>query len=389
MSKSLNIGVVTHYLKSTNFGGNLQAYALCGFLNEQGHRAEQISFELSFCDRSIKSLTRPKRINIFKRVLLSAKYRINYKQILIDKKKNNVDERRVKAFENFNSNIIPHSKELLSIDDAQTVNNKYDVLIAGSDQIWNLSYYSPFFYLEFEGVNKTKIAYGASIAKSNLVKEEIELYKDKTKDFKAVSLREKDAVDMLKENLAVEPQLVVDPVLLLDKTNWDKVCAERIIDEKYIYCYFLGDNKKARKAVEKFAKAKGLKIVTVPYAGGNDAYFHKSFGDVKLYDVGPEQFLALIKHSEYVFTDSFHAVAFSYIYEKQFFVFNRNESGMMNSRIYNICELFGTDERFCSEIDMINYDYISSCTDIDYSAERIELTELIKNSKKFLLDNLE
>lgn len=382
------IGITTHYFNSKNFGGNLQAFALCDFLNKSGYSAEQICFVFKGYDLLNSLGVSTAKRNFLKRAFSFPKNRIARLFVNKDKNKNKVVLRQEQSFENFNKNIIPHSIEVFNIDNASKCAEKYDAFIAGSDQIWNLSFYNPFFYLEFAGESKLKISYAASIAKSTLLREEIELYKDKTKDFSAISLREQDVVDMLKGKLLVEPQVVVDPVLLLKRDNWDEVCSDRVIKDKYLFCYFLGNNKKARNLAKKFAKINGLKLVNIPYAGGNDFLYHKSFGDIKMYDVGPEQFLSLIKHSDYVFTDSFHAVVFSYVYQKQFFVFNRNSSGVMNSRIYNITKLIGADERFCSTESMLMIEYLLSCADIDYGVERQELLELIEKSKKFLLDNL-
>ena len=39
------VGIITLYHESTNYGGNLQAYALCKFLRNNDVTAEQISFK--------------------------------------------------------------------------------------------------------------------------------------------------------------------------------------------------------------------------------------------------------------------------------------------------------------------------------------------------------
>ena len=176
--------------------------------------------------------------------------------------------------------------------------------------------------------------------------------------------------------------------MLLNKNEWDEICAERVVQEKYIYCYFLGDNKKARKLLKQFAKLKGLKIVTVPYAGASKSKFHKTFGDFKLYDTTPQEFISLIKHAEYIFTDSFHAVVFSHIYNKQYFVFNRDKKGSMNSRIYSITELFNSMDRFCYGKDRLNIKYIKQLESIEYSKSNNKLDDAINKSKEFLFDNI-
>lgn len=43
----MRIGIITHYYKSLNYGGVLQAYALCRYLSEQGYEAQQICYDRS------------------------------------------------------------------------------------------------------------------------------------------------------------------------------------------------------------------------------------------------------------------------------------------------------------------------------------------------------
>ena len=41
----MKVGIVTHYYKSKNYGGNLQAYALTSYLSSCGYEAEQICYD--------------------------------------------------------------------------------------------------------------------------------------------------------------------------------------------------------------------------------------------------------------------------------------------------------------------------------------------------------
>ena len=88
-----------------------------------------------------------------------------------------------------------------------------------------------------------------------------------------------------------------------------------------------------------------------------------------------------------MFTDSFHASVFSLIYEKQFFVFNRDKKGSMNDRIKDLTDLFDVKERFC-DFENENFEYVNSLKDIDYSKSFDKFVELKKQSIKFLEDNL-
>lgn len=388
------IGILTHYYKTKNYGGSLQAYALCKVLNSNGYNAEQICYVLNN-NKPVKNKSLKQKIKeagLFGSIFKASKVlmrKLNIKQSLVlkDKAKNNVTFRQEQAFKSFLENDIPNSKIVYNDENISTCTNNYDAFITGSDQVWNLRWYRPPFFLDFVPSTKIKMSYSASIAMTSLTSSQKHIFKESLKDFKAVSLRECSEIPLISDLSPVKPIYTLDPTLLLDKNEWDSICDKRIIDEDYVFCYFLGNNKKERQIAKKFAKSKNLKLVNIPYAGNTNEYFNVNFGDIKLYDVSPNKFISLIKHANYVFTDSFHASVFSLIYEKQFFVFNRDKKGSMNDRIKDLTNLFDVKERFC-DFENENLEYVNSLKDIDYSKNLDKFIELKKQSIKFLEDNL-
>jgi hypothetical protein len=226
------------------------------------------------------------------------------------------------------------------------------------------------------------------MAMDALTKKQANLIKKHLKGFQSVSVRETDSVSLLKSISPVTVKFVLDPTLLLTKEDWDQVCADRFIEDDYAFCYFLGSNPNERKIAEEFAKKRGLKIVAIPPIDILSKTQDESFGDMQLYDASPEQFLSLIKHAKYVFTDSFHAVVFSNIYQKQYFVFHRSAKGEMSSRIVDITQMFGQTERFCAGKERESIAYVASLADIDYTKENPEFDRLKKDSIAFLENNL-
>lgn len=366
---------------SKNYGGNLQAYAMVTFLNKREYNAAQISYIMN------------SRQNVKVSVIVKLKdkvYKIKQKLtgILnqVEDKKYNILKRQEKAFLIFNQNI-PHSETIYDNFSVLNCINDYDYFITGSDQVWNLNCYHSAYFLDFVPSTKTKISYAASIAKDSLTNEQKEIFRKSLKDYKAVSVREKSAEKLLEGLSPVEVQTVLDPTLLLTREDWDEVCSERVISEKYVFCYFLGVNKQARNLAEKFARLRKLKLVALPHTGGIKLMDRK-FGDERLYDVSPEQFISLIKHAEYVFTDSFHAVVFSNIYQKQYFVFNRSKKGEMSSRIVDITELFHQEERFCAGKERETMEYVTSLANIDYTKRNEEFEKMKEKSISFLENSL-
>jgi len=377
------IAVTTLYNKSINYGGNLQAYAVVKTLEHVGVESEQICLSVTVYQNN-KTLLK----KIFNNPKRAFEKLFNYFSIKKEELKTNVLVKRSKAFYNFNQEVIPHSKKVYNNENIKSCIKDYDAFITGSDQVWNMAWYNPAYFLDFVPSDKPKISYAASIARDSLTDEQKEIFKKHLKDFKAISVREPSAKELIKDLSPVEPEVVLDPTLLLSREEWDEVCSERKIDRDYLFCYFLGENKKERKIAKEFAKKRNLKLVTIPHAAGGINLVDRKFGDEKIYDASPQDFISLIKNAKYVFTDSFHAVVFSNIYQKQYFVFNRNKSGQMSSRITDITKLFNQTERFCAGKDKENLTYVESLVDIDYSLPNDKFEELKKKSLDFLDRNL-
>lgn len=385
------IGVITRYYKSINYGGNLQAYALCQFLNKKGFHAEQICFEQDQGKRPVKRPFVKRCLLKMKRTLLSPLTELFFipkrKRLC---KKYNVWARRKNAFLEFNSEVIPHSKDVYNEKNIESCVDNYDIFITGSDIVWNLKEYTPTYFLDFVPSTKKKISYSASFAMDSLTEEQKKFVKKYLVDFYAVSVRESNAVQLLEGLYTKKVVQLLDPTFLLSKEEWDEISSERLVEDKYLFCYFLGDNKKERTLAKKYAKNKGLKIVSIQPSVGTGPMRTSdfTFGDIQIFDATPKDFISLIKYSECVFTDSFHAVVFSQIYWKQFFVFNRNSNGNLNSRIISIVDLLGLSNRFCSNNKMENIDYLLKQENIDYKKGFNNLNNMKHLSVDFLIDNI-
>ncbi len=379
MSHKKKVGIITHYYKSTNYGGNLQAYALCKFLNNNGYLAEQICF-----DRNVKAKRTLKRVlaSIYHGVKNSFKGAIHYKTV------RNLKLRQEKILD-FNKNVIPHSKEVYTKQNIAHTNEIYDAFITGSDQVWHPKAVCDEYLLAFADAGKTKISYAASLAIDALPQNLQNKYKEMLESFSAVSVREENAIDIIKPLTDKQVVQTIDPVLLLSKEKWDSLCSERRVDEEYLFCYFLGESEKCRRLAEEYAKSKNLKVVTLPDLVGKGRKCDKGFGDVKLYDVDPQAFISLIKNAYAVFTDSFHAAVFSIIYSKFFVVFERAIAQQsMSSRICSLMDMFDMSEHFCNSDERMTLQYILSLPTPDYAKEFPKYTKKMKDSVEFLFDNL-
>ena len=385
MIRNKKIGILTHYYRSNNYGGNLQAYALCRFINEKVPHvsAEQVSYDIySLQTRKRKRYSLSK---VIKKLKIKLTYTINRtikKEIYIE-----LDKRK-KAILKFNQESIPHSIKIYNRLNINECNSEYDIFITGSDQVWHPNVLCPAYLLSFTEKDKVKLSYAASVAKDILTEEEKQIFKEALRDYKAISVRENEAISLLVDISPMEPEWVLDPVLLLTREKWDFVSTERIVEEPYLFCYFLGDDITIRHLAEEYAKKKNLKIVTLPYLLGEYRKCDLDFGDERLYSISPPDFISLIKYADCIFTDSFHAAVFSGIYEREYFVFERAEAKNSSSRIYSLLSLYETEEHFCDTEKKRTLSYLLNIKKIDYSRKLEKLEEMKKKSVRFLEENI-
>lgn len=366
----MKIGVITHYYKSENYGGNLQAYALCKVLNNMGYEAEQICL-----DRN-KGLP----------LLRAMKVRLSRIKNGLDLRAKAKLKQRKKAFQGFNLGVIPHSDCVYTEKTIYACADKYDAFITGSDQVWHPYAVCDPYLLKFAPSNKIKMSYAASVACSSLTNEQKSRYKEAMKDYKAISVREKDAVSLLEGVTPFKVEMVLDPTLLLSRKDWEGLEEKAEIKEKYLFCYFLGGDIKQRRLACEYAKRNGLRVVTLPHLLGKYRGCDKDFGDLKLYEVSPNKLISLVKNAECVFTDSFHITVFSSIFEKKHFIFEREGHKGMGSRIYTLTQTFKTEALFCDTEEKTSIEYIESVDKFeiykgDYEAEK-------EKSIAFLKENL-
>lgn len=372
----MKVAIITHYYNSKNYGGNLQAYALCKALRKMGVDAEQISFN-RYVNRKKNKITLKK---IVKKVLLTTSNLINRDACRNIRLRN-------KAFEQFNRTVIPHSQVVYSSDNISECVDNYDIFITGSDQVWHPIAYCPEYGLEFVPSDKIKLSYAASLAVNEITSEYRNVLKKALADFRAVSVRESSAVELLKNTVKTEIYVSLDPVFLLSQDDWNEVCGDFSYKTPYIFCYFLGDNSASRIVAEKYAKKHNLKILTLPFLLGNYRKCDKNFGNEKLYDVSPADFLALVKGAQIVFTDSFHAAVFSIIYEKEFVVFDResrSSAKSMKTRLRCLLDTFDLSERFSLYGGEKGVLYIDSLPKIDFSSIGVKIESLKKDSIEYL-----
>lgn len=363
------------WLNNENYGSILQAYALQAFIKNNGYNVVDIDYDASNRAKLINWIKNRNSLNLF-----GDKIKRKTSKIF---SKNTIDfsQRKLK-FKDFKKENIVTTRKYSSPKELIELRNKYDIYVCGSDQIWSPKLMNPVFYFSFLDKDDYKISYAPSLGVSNIDDRKKELIKELLKGFNFISVREEKGKELLKDLTKKDITVQLDPTLLLCKEDWEKLLINRNnINNEYIFLYLLTPNDKYIEKVKEIAKRENLNVKVVltdigPYNTGFE----------ELSDVGPLDWLALIKGAKYVFTDSFHGSIFSIIFNKQFILFKRfndMKKGSENSRIINLSKKFGFEDRIADENTKIG-----SITPIDYTIINKKMYEERIKSQKWLLNAL-
>lgn len=371
-------GILTFHA-AYNYGSCLQAYALQTFLNKNNNIKFDIINYRPYNQYGMYNLVNFRFFN--KGVFIKNIYNLfNFKKIVNRNKKYN---EFIHKYYSLSNEKYLNEKELSEI-----INN-YDTIVCGSDQIWNLSDStydrSLAYYLElekkFEG---NAIAYAPSFGNTiNNIKKN-KLFNIKYLDnFDHLSFRESDVVKTMKE-MGFDSALVLDPTLLLDKNEWEKLIGPPIIKEPYIFYYSLNCKPYSINFTKKISKNTGLPIVT--------SFMHprETFKKIKIYgESGPLEFLNLLYYSTLVCSNSFHGMVFSIIFQKDFYaVFDEDNGGKMirENRKASLLEQLGLINHMAS---FSKYADLSEIKRTNYDEVNKKLKELQKVSSEYLLNAIE
>ena len=368
----MKVGTLTFH-GADNYGANLQAYALPLYLRSAGIDCEIIDFRPQNLSGGLSTEFPCELISKYGFLkgcakALNRKLRGYYSS---DKKEN--------RYARFSRKHLPLSaKKYYTCSELKNID--YEAVIFGSDQIWNKNLTAPYenvFFGEIGNEKVRKIAYAASCGNEKNL-ELVENVKEKLSGFYRISVREKQLESYIGTHFGIECENVVDPVFLLSEHDW------RIVEGKlpkglkrngYIFVYTF-DSQPVYDFARKLRQKTGLPIVVLRWCGVT-----KRLADTRqLYAVGPETFLSLIDNAAAVCTSSFHGLAFSLIFKKEFYCFSEGENA---SRTDNLLAL--------TELDSRRITSDGSCLfaePTDYGVVEKVLTSETEKSKAFLKEAL-
>lgn len=316
-----------------NYGASLQAYALQTYLTDLGNDVEIINYQPEYLTRKYDY----KWVNPESWMSRYAFTRFTYRILKYLQRLTTLGRKR--KFDKFNHNELKETKHKYYTYRELCINPpEADLYIVGSDQIWNVFYETgrdPAFYLEFVK-NGAKASYAASFSYIDIDNENLARIKNSLSTFKAVSVREYQGLDILNE-IGIKGTWVLDPVFLISVDKWKMLMSDFKKTEPYLLVYDFEGNSLLETFAKNYAKQKGLKIYSI-----TDTY-PRLYADKNFNSAGPKEFLSLIYNCDTFISNSFHGTAFSIIFHKPVFVFNRHRH-KVNSRMQSLMKLFELED---------------------------------------------
>lgn len=330
----MKTGIITFH-HSYNCGSMLQAFAMQTALSKLGHTARIINFSNKGQQELYSVMVRPKSFKALAKnaVLFSRRKTIeaNYSSY----------EGFMRAFYNMDADVIT---------DPEALSDKgFDCIVAGSDQIWNVTiadgddaYFLPWVK------NARKIAYAPSFGAKNIAKysDDPDKYAELIKDFDAVSIRERNGQAWIKELTGLDVPLVLDPTLLLNRPDYEPLEDRSIkLPGDYIFYYSPGYASDINELIKRVSKHYDLPVIAF-----NAKAFHlKGMGVTSNFRLpvleNPSTYLSLIKNARIVFTTSFHGTIFSTLYRKTFWTVKNGGMFGDDDRVLTLMDTLGLEDR--------------------------------------------
>lgn len=334
------VGIISEYCSdSVNYGNTLQAYALNRYLQNAypSFLVESIAGSSGMQGwRRCSIMGIPVCAGIAFSKLFS-KIERGRERVLNDLSTEvaKVVRSRREAFERFARENISVASSMVSWKDLSETD--YDALIVGSDVVWEQTrgFVRRAKFLDFDAVKDfCRISYAASFGNDWIPLENKRLLKNMIGRFDAVSVRESSSVGLLDSIGVFGARHVIDPTLLLDEQEWAEVEREpgqpsvQLSEEGgFVFAYMLGSDTGQREVISDWCSRHNLTLVTVPYSCGIWNPCDATFGDVRIPNLSPAEWIWLVRHADFVFTDSFHGIALSSNFGTRFVVLDRGKLG--------------------------------------------------------------
>lgn len=378
----MRIGIITMH-KVTNFGSALQAYALQKYI-EDNISDDVCLIDYEYPNKEHKRFIRSNQTFLFRSLMLFVKL---VGSILKNRKK------RQARYDFFYDKYFRLTEKTFHSNDEICKNPPlFDVYVTGSDQVWNVNTMNNdgAFYLNFAPKGSFKISFGACYSTNSVPERFLSEIKSYLSSYSRLGLREASGVDFVK-GLGLDSNIQIfntcDPTLLLNKTTYDLIAKDSIINIEgdYILVYYLAyyNCEPALSLLIEQAKAKfKCKVIFIgyrfiPYKG---SYQY-------LTAIGPVEFLWLYSHAKFIISCSFHGTIFSIINRKPFYTIvpsdkddNRSKDLLQITKLHERAIVSSTRETLLNFDDPFTTEVLNAVD--DYIQKSRDYLEFIKTFKE-------
>ena len=200
----MKVGIIT-WFQYENYGTKLQALALQAFLRNEGYDTQLINYEVPEVSQTFKKNTLISRLfDKIKYILLQRAKRLFSSQLKI----------RSLRMKQVISDYCVLSPHIASDEEYVKICNQFDIIICGSDQIWNPNWYHRYYYADFPEIHVKKVSYAPSLGINKIPEQIVPLMKKSLASFSRITVREENAIDLLEPLIGYRPQKVIDPTML-------------------------------------------------------------------------------------------------------------------------------------------------------------------------------
>ncbi len=374
----MKIGLITYH-SAYNFGSVLQAYATQEIINKYFGNCEIINYRSLEQKRVYAIFKWEKGINgVIKSTIKNLLSLTDYK----------LRKSRQNKYENIFLELFNLSSEVNTYEELEKMWNQYDLIISGSDQIWN-KHSNELENVEWammrpyllHGFNGYKISYASSI--TNMSDTEIDKIIEDVRAFNAVSFREYESYEKLSEQFNLKCTNVLDPTWLIEKDEWIKrLSLTKNNSENYLLYYALNKRSEISQAlsdIKEYAKGKNLKIKMIMPLN----FMGNVEGVEILKDIDPIDFMNLIYNASTIVTDSYHGTILSVNMEKN--IYSICKGYPSDFRKVDILNRIGLNNRVISNTkELLEHDFLS----IDYDNVNKSLDLLRKKSIDYLKESV-
>lgn len=334
----MKIGILTFQF-AHNYGALLQAYGLRQYLKTQGYEVEILNYI-------------PPKVR--KEYSMNPFVAVRSLRGLVSLTIRNA--KRVKQFQlirKFQMENLCCGKALYTSKELQNQMEQLDCVVVGSDQVWNTALTGEIsdYYLDVVAPELRKVSYAASFGTDTIQPFQQQLLRKHLQHYHSISVREDKAKEIIRQYTDLDATVVADPVFLISKEQWKEFALKPVgmkENELFVVYYSLKDNPSLARMAEKQAKERNAKLFMIHPTAANQKVRGK-----QLYNVGPREFVWLIAHAECVVSNSFHATAFSTIFNKTLYYQEVEGLGSRVKSLFNQLDVDTTLQNHCIDLSEV------------------------------------